>query len=137
MKRFTNVLLISLISQLVLAVPMLAEEVQDTNIIQSPVAIAPKWDEFCETGYEKVTATDKNDIFNIFSFVKSERAKKNYWAARRDSFNKYLSYCSSISNEDDKGVCYSELRKIETDKNDDYKRYRNQILYQNHILIDK
>lgn len=137
MKRFTKLLTLSLLSLTAFAIPMFAEELMDTNIIQSPVAIAPKWDEFCETGYEKVTATDKNDIFDIFSFVKSERAKKNYWAARRDSFNKYLSYCSSISNEDDKGVCYSELRKIETDKNDDYKRHRNQMLYQNHIIIDK
>lgn len=119
--------------------PVFAEEVmqENTNVIKSPVAIAPKWEEFCETGYEKVIATDKNDIFDVFSFVKSERAKKNYWAGRRESFNKYLTYCSGISDEDGKGSCYYELRKLETNKNDEYKRHRTQTFYQNNIIIDK
>lgn len=52
-----------------------AEETPEAKIIESP-AIAPKWEEFCETGYENVNETQKKDIFDIFSFVKSERAKK-------------------------------------------------------------
>lgn len=137
MKNFTKTILLSLVFTAVFSAPLLAEEDNTTNVIQSPVAIAPKWEEFCEMGYEKVIATDKSDIFDVFSFVKSERAKKNYWAGRRESFNKYLSYCSTILDENDKGVCYSELRKLETNKNDEYKRHRNQTLYQNNIIIDK
>lgn len=113
-----------------------AEETPEAKIIESP-AIAPKWEEFCETGYENVNETQKKDIFDIFSFVKSERAKKNYWAGRRESFNKYLKYCNSISDETDKGVCYTELRKIEMDKNDEYKHQRKELLYQHNIIIDK
>lgn len=113
-----------------------AEVEQEKEVIESP-AIAPKWEEFCETGYEKVEATERSDVFDIFSFVKSERARKNYWASRRESFNKYLNYCNKITDETEKGVCYTELRKIETNKNDEYKHQRKEFLYQNNIRIDK
>ena len=29
-----------------------------------PIITAPKWDEFCEPGYENAVYTDKNDVFN-------------------------------------------------------------------------
>ncbi len=112
------------------------ETIPEQKVIESP-AIAPKWEEFCETGYENVNSTEKKDIFDIFSFVKSERVKKNYWASRRESFDKYLKYCNTISNETEKGVCYSELRKIENEKNDEYKIQRKELIYQHNIRIDK
>ena len=35
-----------------------------------PIITAPKWDEFCEPGYENAVSTDKNDVFNYIIFVK-------------------------------------------------------------------
>lgn len=146
-KSIAAALLISIAFLSFAVIPVCAEEEEiileppaevepEKEVIESP-AIAPKWEEFCETGYEKVESTERSDVFDIFSFVKSERAKKNYWAARRESFNKYLNYCNTITDETDKGVCYTELRKIETDKNDEYKHQRKELLYQHNIRIDK
>lgn len=115
--------------------PVMAEEVQLVDM--SSETSRPKWEEFCESGYENANKTDRQDIFDVFSFVKAERAKKNYWASRRVSFQKYLNYCENISDDNDRGACYSELRKIETDKNNDYSRQRKQLLYQHNIIIDK
>lgn len=115
--------------------PVLAEEIKLIDV--QPLTGRPVWTEFCETGYENAKRTDKNDIFNVFSFVKAERVKKNYWAARRESFEKYLNYCENITDDGERVSCYTELRKIETDKNDDYSRQRKQLLYQHNIIIDK
>ena len=103
---------------------------------QKPIIIPPKWTEFCEMGYENAVYKDSNDIFNIFSFVKSERVKKNYWAERRVSFEKYLKSCNSL-NDDAKSACYDKLRTIENEKNDLYKIKRNQLLYENNIDLQR
>ena len=55
-----------------------------------PLVLPPKWTDFCETGYENAVYTSRDDIFNVFTFVKAERVKKNYWAERRASFESYL-----------------------------------------------
>lgn len=98
--------------------------------------IPPKWTDFCEIGYENAVYKDSRDIFNIFSFVKSERVKKNYWAERRVSFESYLKSCNAL-NDDAKASCYDELRNMENQKNDLYKLKRKQLLYENNIELDR
>ncbi len=98
--------------------------------------IPPKWTDFCEIGYENAVYKDSHDIFNIFSFVKSERVKKNYWAERRVSFENYLKSCNAL-DDSAKASCYSELRNIENQKNDLYRLKRRQLLYENNIELDR
>ena len=105
------------------------EEVKLINM--NPSTGIPKWEEFCEPGYANVKKTDRNDILNIFSFVKAERVKRNYWAGRRTAFENYLNYCQSLPSETEKSSCYSDLRKAENEKNVLYKEKRNFILYEN------
>lgn len=101
----------------------------------APIILAPKWEEFCEPGYESVQVSDKKDLLNILTFVKSERTKRSYWADRRVSFEKYLNRCKAIVDDNDRGACFTELRHIENNKNEVYNSQRKQILYQNDIII--
>ncbi len=110
---------------------------EETQEVQLPLVTTPKWEEFCEIGYENVKRTDKSDVFDLFSFVKAERVKKNYWAARRESFEKYLGTCNALQTEQGKAECYAELRRIEKSKNDEYSHQRKDLLYQRNIIIDK
>ena len=110
---------------------------QQSEEIQLPLVTEPKWEEFCEIGYENAKKTDREDVFDVFSFVKAERVKKNYWPARGESFEKYLSTCNAMTNEMSKAECYTELRRIEKSKNDDYSHQRKELLYQRNIIIDK
>ncbi len=97
--------------------------------------IAPKWTDFCENGYENaVYKPDNNGILDIFSFVKSEKVKNNYWAKRRESFDSYLKNCNELID-DAQNACYSELIKLENEKNDLYYAKRKQLLYKNNIDI--
>ena len=98
--------------------------------------LPPRWSEFCEAGYENAVYKDSHDVFNIFSFVKSERVKKNYWAERRVSFEKYLKTCEVLSS-DAKSACYANLRKIESQKNELYKIKSKQLLYENNVDIHR
>lgn len=104
-------------------------------VVQSDSLIPPKWEEFCEPGYEHASVSSRKDLFSYISFVKTERDKKNYWANRRESFEKYLKYCRTMKDDTERAGCYSELRAIETDKNDVYNSKRRQILYQNATMI--
>lgn len=101
-----------------------------------PVVLPPKWTDFCELGYENAVYKNSHDIFNIFSFVKSERVKKNYWAERRVSFESYLESCNKL-DDDAKSACYAELRNIENQKNDLYRIKRKQLLYENNIELNR
>lgn len=138
-------LLISLLIFASLGLQVFAEEIE-LNLEESqppieqqqspaPIILAPKWEEFCEPGYENVNASDKADILNILSFVKSERAKRTYWAERRESFNKYLNYCKAKVDDNERGECYTELRQIENNKNEVYNSQRKQGLYQSDMII--
>lgn len=98
--------------------------------------VPPKWTDFCESGYENAVYKDSHDVFNIFSFVKSERVKKNYWAERRVSFENYLKTCNALDDEA-KVTCYRELTKSEEQKNDLYKLKRKQLLYENNIELNR
>lgn len=98
--------------------------------------LPPRWSEFCEAGYENAVYKDSHDVFNIFSFVKSERVKKNYWAERRVSFEKYLKTCEVLSS-DAKSACYANLREIESQKNELYKIKSKQLLYENNVDIHR
>lgn len=143
MKFFS--LLISIIFLACICVQAFAEEIelnldetqQPVQQITSPtpIILAPKWEEFCEPGYENVEASDRADWFNLLSFVKSERAKRTYWAERRESFNKYLNYCKAKVDDSDRGECYTDLRQIELNKNEVYNSQRKQGLYQSDMII--
>jgi len=110
---------------------LLEPAAEETVTPPIPVITAPKWSEFCEPGYEEAVSTAKNDVFNYISFVKSERDKRNYWAGRRESFEKYLNHCKTIVDDTDRGICYTDLRRLENDKNEVYNSKRRQILIQN------
>ena len=114
-------------------IPVFAEEIEQNKI--EPI-VPPKWTDFCETGYENAVYKNKDDIFNIFNYVKSERTKSNYWAERRVSFEKYLKSCNALDNEA-KDTCYTELKNSENQKNELYKLKRDQLLYQNNIQIHR
>ena len=115
-------------------IPVLSEDIQ---LINPQATLPPKWADFCETGYENAVYKDRNDIFNVFTYVKSERAKTNYWAERRVSFEKYLKSCNSLSDKESQSTCYAELKKSETEKNDLYKLKRTQMLYENNIQLNR
>lgn len=141
-----------LIVLLIAGIPVLSDEgiqtfdpldVQETQT-EAPAAqaevkalvVPPKWTDFCEMGYENAVYKDSQDIFNIFSFVKSERVKKNYWAERRVSFESYLKSCNALDDEA-KATCYEALKKSEEQKNDLYKLKRKQLLYENNIELNR
>lgn len=100
------------------------------SMAQEPVT--PKWTDFCEPGYENAVYKKYDDVLNIFSFVKTERVKKNYWAQRRQAFEQNLKTCEEL---DDlaKDFCYTELINSEDQKNDLYKLKRKEIIYENNI----
>ncbi len=120
------------------------ESLDPSEITQMPapvktektLVVPPKWTDFCESGYENAVYKDSHDVFNIFSFVKSERVKKNYWAERRVSFENYLKTCNALDDEA-KVTCYQELTKSEEQKNDLYKLKRKQLLYENNIELNR
>lgn len=114
-------------------IPVFAEEIEQNKI---ETIVPPKWTDFCETGYENAVYKNKDDIFNIFNYVKSERTKSNYWAERRVSFEKYLKSCNALDNEA-KDTCYTELKNSENQKNELYKLKRDQLLYQNNMQIHR
>lgn len=120
--------------------PLPAEEVkvpvQSTDEVK-PLVLPPKWSDFCETGYENAVYNNRDDIFNVFTFVKSERVKKNYWAERRASFESYLKSCNALTEDASKATCYAELKKSEEQKNDLYKLKRKQLLYENNIELNR
>lgn len=116
-----------------MAIPVFSEELK---LINPQADLPPKWTDFCETGYENAVYKNKDDIFNIFNYVKTERTKTNYWAERRVSFEKYLKSCNSL-DDSSKPACYAELRKSETEKNDLYKLKRDQLLYENNIQLNR
>ncbi len=138
-------LLITLLLSIFLAIPVFSDEnianiEPDKDEIMAeeikPLVIPPKWTDFCETGYENAVYKDSHDLFNVFSFVKSERIKKKYWAERRVSFEKYLKSCNALSDEA-KATCYAELKKSEEQKNDLYKLQRKQLLYESNVDIHR
>ncbi|CDE44388.1 unknown [Clostridium sp. CAG:768] len=120
--------------------PLPVEEVklpEKSPEVVKPLVLPPKWTDFCETGYENAVYTSRDDIFNVFTFVKAERVKKNYWAERRASFESYLKSCNALADDASKSACYSELRKSEEQKNDLYKLKRKQLLYENNIELNR
>ena len=141
-----------ILSLLVIGLPVMCDDVVEeitvpksevipAQSIMKPVVpvreeLPPRWSEFCEAGYENAVYKDSHDVFNIFSFVKSERVKKNYWAERRVSFEKYLKTCEVLSS-DAKSACYANLREIESQKNELYKIKSKQLLYENNVDIHR
>lgn len=97
----------------------------------------PKWEEFCESGYEDAKLRPNKNIFNIINFVDAEQDKSNYWAERRINFEKAMEHCNTLTAEE-KGYCYEGVRNAELERNEMYEQQRKQINYKNRgILIDK
>ncbi len=112
---------------------------KDVEVITSePIPlVAPKWEEFCESGYENAKHSEKENILNIFSFVDAERTKSNYWAERRANFEKSVAHCNTLDDYK-KSMCYKSLRSNEIERNEMYEQQRKQINYKNRgIIIDK
>ncbi len=98
---------------------------------------APKWEEFCESGYENAKATDKKNVLNVINFVDAERTKSNYWAERRANFEKAIEHCNTLT-EEEKAFCYEGVRNAENERNEMYEMQRKHINYKNQgIIIDK
>ncbi len=114
----------------------LQKEIPASSKVTKIKSLPPKWTDFCEAGYENAVYKNNHDVFDIFSFVKSERVKRNYWAERRVSFEKYLKTCDSL-NETAKDSCYAKLVESENQKNDLYKIKRKELLYENNMDIQR
>ena len=100
-------------------------------------ADAPKWEEFCEIGYENASKKEKENIFSIINFVNAQRIKNNYWAERRENFEKAINHCNSLE-ENARNYCYEGVRKTETEKNEFYEQQRKDTNYKNQgIRVDK
>ena len=78
---------------------------------------APKWEDFCEAGYENASTKDKENLLNIINFVNAERIKSNYWAERRAAFEKSINHCNSLE-ESGRSYCYEGVRRSEKEKNE-------------------
>ena len=97
----------------------------------------PKWEEFCESGYENAHLREKKNILNVINFVDAEQTKSNYWAQRRENFEKAINHCNTL-NEDEKNFCYEGVREAELERNEMYEQQRKRINYKNQgIVIDK
>ncbi len=113
------------------------DEQAEKNISSGDVSNAPKWEEFCETGYENAVFKEKENILNIINFVNAERIKSNYWAERRATFEKEINRCNAMPDSA-RNYCYEGIRKNETERNEIYERQRKQVNYKNQgITIDK
>ncbi len=118
-----------------LELPLKPQEPQPKPAIHN--VDAPKWEEFCESGYENAKATDKKNILNVINFVDAERTKSNYWAERRANFEKAVEHCNTLT-EEEKGYCYEGVRNAENERNEMYEQQRKHINYKNQgIIIDK
>jgi len=102
-------------------------------VFAAETSTAPKWTDFCEAGYENAVYKNTDDLWNIVSFVKTERIKKNYWAERRESFEKYLKTCEVLDSSA-KESCYTELTNAENEKNELYNIKRKQLLDENNDI---
>lgn len=133
-----KMILFSVICSLLLSVfaVAIAEDNAPAAENKKVTVLPPKWTDYCEIGYENAVYKNNHDVFDIFSFVKAERMKKNYWAERRVSFENYLNSCNKLED-DAKASCYDELRNIENQKNDLYRIKRKQLLYENNIELNR
>lgn len=111
---------------LMIILPVLAKE-----IIPAPAPggiIEPKWEDFCELGYEKAKIYDDNSLINIVSVIKAERVKQTYWAKRRQSFETSLILCRAAA-EVDRQACFDDLSAQEEQKNKIYTSKRKEYVY--------
>jgi len=113
------------------------DEQFEKNISSGDFSNAPKWEEFCEAGYENAVFKEKENILNIINFVNAERTKSNYWAERRANFEKEINQCNAMPDSA-RNYCYESVRKNETERNEIYEGQRKQVNYKNQgIKIDK
>lgn len=151
-----SVLMLLLIG--IIAIPVLADETEDirldeTDVLELPAVPqtdehpgtvpvsskveAPKWEEFCESGYENAKIREKKNILNVINVIDAEQTKSNYWAERRLNFEKAIEHCNTLT-EDEKAFCYEGVRNAEKERNEMYEMQRKHINYKNQgIIIDK
>ena len=111
------------------------ENTETEKEILPAVILEPKWDEFCEAGYENSKINNKKNVLDIFSFVQAEKEKQNYWAERKAAFDKQIQYCKTKSGQE-RDNCYIDVRAMEKDKNDMYERERKRLIYQHNVIIN-
>lgn len=117
---------ILLLASLMIILPSPAKE-----IIPAPIPggiTEPKWEDFCELGYEKAKIYDDDSLINIVSVIKAERVKQTYWAKRRQSFETSLTLCRAAADSD-KQACFDDLSAQEEQKNKIYTSKRKEYVY--------
>lgn len=119
-----------------LELPASQPEVEQKPAVQIKVE-APKWEEFCESGYENAKIREKKNILNVINVVDAEQTKSNYWAERRLNFEKAIEHCNTLTAEE-RAFCYEGVRNAEKERNEMYEMQRKHINYKNQgIVIDK
>lgn len=104
---------------------------------------APSWSEFCPAdrlsaeyrNMERYPETFNNNLthpvlykvckysivgtpiaFAIYVAEYQEQVRANYWAKRKQDFDKEIESCNQMMNKDNKIVCYMDVRRLENDK---------------------
>ncbi len=121
-----------------LQLPSAPQTVESPKTVSASSTLeAPKWEEFCESGYENAQKREKKNILNVINVVDAEQTKSNYWAERRLNFEKAVEHCNTLT-EDEKAFCYEGVRNAEKERNEMYEMQRKHINYKNQgIIIDK
>lgn len=115
----------------------MVNDIQESVVLPVKPSEIPKWEEFCESGYENAKLSEKQNILNVINFVDAERTKSNYWAERRLNFEKSIEHCNSLT-EEKRSYCYEGVRKSETERNEMYEQQRKLMNYKNRgIVVDK
>ena len=104
----------------------------DTSAVTVLPSEVPKWEEFCESGYENAQVKDKKNILNVINFVDAERTKSNYWAERRVNFEKSINHCNTLAD-DKRAYCYEGVRRSEKERNQIYEQQRKQYYVRRHF----
>lgn len=97
---------------------------------------APQWAEFCPPAYvyaeyQEATYNELTNGLLAASLIGLpiamnnhnkylEALDSNYWVNRREQFNTNISYCNSITNNDNIVNCYMQVKSQEYAKNSEY-----------------
>lgn len=122
---------------------------------------APNWSEFCPANrlyaeyrnMERYPETFNNNLKHpvlykvckysiigtpialaIYVSEYQEQVQTNYWAKRKQDFDKEIDSCNQMSNKDNKITCYMEVRRLESDKTN---QYEMQILKEQELRLQR
>ncbi len=93
----------------------------------------PMWKDFCPKGLEN--AEYKEIQWFWPESTKATQSIYNYWAARREEFEKGLAECDTMQ-EDFNGICYDELKKRQIFVTEQYNKDIRQKQISNQIWRD-